>query len=567
MVILGLHPIGHDTSAAIIDNGKVLFAIEEERLSKEKHSTKFPFKAIQKCLDETKMNISDIDIISLSGDYSLQAKNRYLEFWNKYYPSNIHRILDEIDVFKNNINLVTFIRENLNFSKEIFQCHHHSAHFASSFYTSKFEESSLYSIDGVGDYESSVSGYGKLNNIEIFEDMSVTYPISMGLLYTAITSYLGFIPHCDEGKVMGLAPYGNKKKYEKKFHKIINFIENGKIDFDLSYLSYPFKRGTGVSNKFIEIFGKPRKKNDVISQRLKDIAATLQFFTEETLIHGLKSLELKTNSNNLCLAGGVALNCVANGKIFERTNFKNINIQPASGDNGTSLGSALYRYYHNKKYNGKNDRIPNSVYLGTQFSNQEIKSALLQKDLKFTYYEDASPETAKLLNKGNIIAWFNGKMEFGPRALGNRSILTAPFPGDMKDILNHRVKKRESFRPFAPSVMEEHADDFFEIYHASPHMLLASRVRDKAVSKVPAITHVDQTARVQTVNEEENKVYYNLINEFYKISNIPLLLNTSFNKMGQPICHDIHDAITTFLENDIDYLVFNNKFIIKNNIK
>ena len=566
MYILGIHPIGHDTSACLIKDGNIIVGIEEERLTKKKHSTDFPFLSINHCLEYEGINIDDIEVITLSGDYNLQVEKRYLEFWRRFYPKNIERIKNETESFKFSINLINFVREKLNFKGKIFECHHHSAHFASAYHISDFEESSLFSIDGVGDYESIVYGYAEKNKFKIFDNLSVTYPHSIGLVYTAITAYLGFIPHCDEGKVMGLAPYGDYNKYYSEFKKIVKISDNT-ISIDLDYFDYPFIRGGNVSKKFVSVFGKKRDPKSKITKKEMDIAAALQKVTEDALIYCLNILYEKTKCSNLSLAGGVALNCVANGKILEKTPFKKLSIQPAAGDNGTSLGSSLFWYFNVlNKDNFKIESRPKlkNAYIGPEYNNSEIKEYLIEKKIKFSEPENIFSKTAEKLKKQKIIAWFNGRMEFGPRSLGNRSILSAPYPAEMKDILNLRVKKRESFRPFAPAILYEKRNDYFSIDHDSPHMLLASKVIDKMIKNVPAITHVDKTARIQTVRKEDNENFYNLIKEFEKQTDIPVLLNTSFNRMGQPICLDYKDALNTFFENDIDYLIINAKFFIKN---
>ena len=564
MYILGIHPGGHDTSATLLKDGKIIVAIEEERLSKKKHSSNFPELSIKECLKYAKIKMKDVNVITLSGDYNLHIKKRYLENWKKYYPKNRQRLISEFKDFEKISKIEDFIRSKYNYKGKIYQCRHHLAHFSSAYHISNFNKSALYSIDGVGDYESALSGYANKNNIKVFDEATVSYPHSMGLVYTAITAWLGFIPHCDEGKTMGLAPYGNYKRYNNIFKKIIRFEKFGKISVNFDYFNYPYFRRSNVSKKFCRIFGNNRKKNEKLTKKHKDVAATLQFYCEKTLIHGLNYLYEKTKCTNLSLAGGVALNCVANGKILKKTKFKKISIQPAAGDAGTSLGSALYWYNSIRKKSSKNKGLPiaTNIYSGPEFSNQSIVKELKKNNLKYKISPTIYEEVSDLLKKQKIVGWFNGKMEFGPRALGNRSILTSPYPANMKDVLNLRVKKRESFRPFAPAVLEKYAEEFFEYIHESPHMLFAMKVKKNMIKKIPAITHVDETARVQTVTEKTNKEFYNLINAFYCKTGVPILLNTSLNIMGQPICYDPKDAIQTFLKNDIDYLILNSKYII-----
>jgi carbamoyltransferase len=564
MLVLGIHPIGHDTSVSLIKDGKIIFAIEEERLSKEKHSKDFPHLALKYTLKKNNLNINDISTIALSGDYDEHIKKRYFLYWSKIYPKNKSRVLYELENIKKISSLHDILRIQYSFKNKIFNCRHHLAHFASSYFTSSFKESALFSIDGVGDYESALSGYANKNNFEVFDETAISYPHSIGLVYTAITAWLGFIPHYDEGKTMGLSSYGNKNKFYKIFDKIILIKNKGQFEINLDFFDYPFIPRSGVSRKFKEIFGEERKKNEKIKQIHMDVAASLQQKTEEVFFNSLKYLYNKTKCKNLSLAGGVALNCVANGKIFKNTNFKNIRVQPAAGDNGTSLGAALYWYY--AVYNKRKTHIgnnPRTSYFGTSFSDTDCLKFLKKNKIKFSSPKNIFFEVSKLLSSQKIIAWFNGKMEFGPRALGNRSLITSPFPKKMKDILNLRVKKRESFRPFAPVVMEEFQSDFFKSYDVSPNMLFAWDVIEKKKKLVPAITHIDGTARVQTVSLNDNPKLYNLIKAFKALTGVPIILNTSFNIMGQPICHDLEDAFKTFKINDIDYLVLNSKFIIK----
>lgn len=560
VLILGLNNLSHDTSAALVEDGKVLFAIEEERLNKEKHTRAFPLEAVEACLKFARATIKDVDVVCTPQLTDRLIKKRYLEHWLNFFPKANPRMCAELDAVATILNGENEIREKLNFQKEIYSCRHHVSHMASAYYLSKFPGSALFTIDGLGEIESFLVGEAKGNVIRIFDEYSAYWPHSIGGLYTSLTHYLGFTPHCDEGKVMGLAPYGNPETYKKVFEDMVYFKENGVFEFNLDYMQYPFRRHSHMSEKFMEHCGPPRESKAEITERHKDIAAALQYATEKTMLHIAEYLYSLTKNENLCMAGGVALNCVANGKVLNQTPFKHIYIQPAANDAGQAIGSALY-YYYQKNPEAQRHSLDHS-YLGTGFHDEEIERALRLKNISFTKNENLFSYVAKLLAQGKIIVWFNGRMEFGPRSLGNRSIITAPYPAEMKDILNARVKKRESFRPFAPSVRLEDCAEYFDNDHESPYMLLTYNVRKDKISEIPAITHVDGTARVQTVSVSQNPEYYRLISEFKNLTGVGVLLNTSFNVMGQPIIHTPKEALDCFISTDIDYLVFNAKYLI-----
>jgi len=563
MYILGVQCISNDSSAALIKDGKVIFAIEEERLSGVKHTTEFPLAAVWSCLSFAGITMNDIDAICLSHDVQKHIRLKLINHWLTYFPKANERMAGEFDTVKRLLNLEKEVREKLHFHGKIFFCRHHLAHMASAYYLSTFKESALFSIDGVGDIESSMIGYAKGNKITVFEDSSVNWPHSIGSLYTSITHYLGFLPHCDEGKVMGLASYGNPKKYKKLFEKIVTLKPQGKFEINLDYFNYPFIRRSHVSQKFINAAGPARVPKSEITQNHMDIAAGLQYITEETMLHVAKYVRKKTGSENLSLAGGVALNCVANGRILKEAGFKRIFIQPAAGDNGIAIGSALFYYY---QHNPRAKRfVMDHAFLGNEYSNDEIEKILKRNRLKFVKLtkKAAQEKAARLLTAGGILGWFNGRMEFGPRALGNRSIITAPFPAEIKDILNSRVKHRESFRPFAPIVRLEECGEYFDHTHESPFMLLTYNVNKDKQRVVPAITHVDGTARVQTITKEQNEDIYNLIGAFKKQSGVGVILNTSFNIMGQPIVYHPDQAIECFKTTGIDCLIFNGMYVIE----
>ncbi len=554
----------HDTSAAILKDGRVLFAAEEERFNGEKHTTKFPHNAIKACLDFAKITLDDVDVICVPNIPIMSVRLRFIRNWYRHFPKVTPRMLAESKWIDRFIYIEQDIRENLNFQKKIFFCHHHLAHMASAYYLSGFSSSALLSIDGVGDIESLTTGVAENNKLKLFKKDSVEWPHSMGVLYTCITDYLGFKRHCDEGKVMGLAPYGNIETFRKIFEKVVLLGPRGRFALDYKYFDYPYIQGSTMSDVFKELCGPSRQKDEPITQRHMDIAAAAQYMTEKVMVNSARYLQEKTGQTNLSMAGGVALNCVANGKILTETPFKNIFIQPAANDSGASLGAALY-YHYLKNKNAERYRL-NNAYLGNGYDNTEVFKALIYAKNKVNFVTGPKDKMnhyiARFLASGKIVAWFNGRFEYGPRALGNRSIITAPFPAEMKDILNSRVKHRESFRPFAPVVLEEDCGEYFDNIHISPYMLLTYGVRPEKKHQVPAITHVDGTARVQTVNEEQNPDLYNLIKEFKTQTGIGIILNTSFNVMGQPIINTPEEAIECFLGTDIDYLVLNGEFLV-----
>lgn len=568
MYILGIQCISHDSSAALIKDGKVIFAIEEERLSGEKHTSAFPLLSIKSCLSFAGITISDVEAICLPNDVYEHVRMKFIHHWLTYFPRANARMVDEFDAVKRLLNMEQEVRDQLNFKGKIFFCRHHLSHMASAYYLSGFKESALFSIDGMGDIQSSLIGYAKDNKIKIFEENNVNWPHSIGAVYTSVTHYLGFIPHCDEGKVMGLASYGNVNKYKKFFEKIVTLKPEGKFEINIDYFEYPFRRRSHVSKKFIDIYGPVRVPKSQITKNHMDIAAGLQYITETTMLHVAKYLQKKTKSQNLSLAGGVALNCVANGRILRETKFKRIFVQPASNDGGAPVGAALFHYY--QTHPRARRFTMGNAYLGNEYSNSHIEKALSKSKLPFQKLQKPAmhSQASKILAFGGIIGWFNGRMEFGPRALGNRSILTAPFPAEMKDILNSKVKHREWFRPFAPVVRLEECGQYFDNTHESPFMLLTYNVNKDKQNVVPAITHVDGTARVQTVTKEQNEDLYNLIGEFKKLTGIGVILNTSFNIMGQPIVYSLEQAIECFLTTDMDYLIFNSTYIVdKKNFK
>jgi carbamoyltransferase len=555
--ILGIKYGGHDTSASLLIDGKIIAACAQERYSKDKHSRQFPIDAINDCLKIGKTKISKIDEIAFVGDINLYFREMYLNHALKS-KTRMKFLIKDISKIEKILNIENFLRQKLNFKKNINFYPHHLCHIASSYYASGFNKSICLSLDGVGEYQTDMVAIGFNNTIKIVEKSNV-YPNSLGLLYSAITYFLGWKHHCDEGIIMGLAPYGNykaqvpgtNKSYLELFQEILIKENSQNFKINLEYVDYYNQRDKWVTKKFINVFGKKRKYNDKILQSHKDIASALQKVLENFVLGKLKFLKKKYKIENLCLAGGVALNCSMNGKIESKKIFKNIFIQPASGDDGCSIGACYLAYkQHSKKKIKKN----HSSYLGSRDNQNEIIKAIRNSKVKFIKSKNIYKDVAKHLKNGEIISWYQGEAEFGPRALGNRSILCKPFPAEMKDYLNKRVKFREEFRPFAPAVLDKFQKKYFSLGQESLHMLIACKALKKYKKLIPAVVHVDNTCRVQTVKKEINLKFYKLINEFYKITNIPVVLNTSFNVKGQPIVNTPEDAIRTFLSTNIDVL-------------
>ena len=571
MNILGLNYGGHDTSASITVKGNVVAACEEERYDYVKHSRNFPINAINDCLKIAKLKIKDIDLISFSNDPYLQIREKYIKLAIED-NNRVDFLINEFDRIKKLSETEDFIREKLNYKKKIEFNEHHLCHLASTFYPSGFKKSLIISYDGIGEIHSALFAIGNKNKIKVIHQDN-KYPDSLGLFYSAVTFYLGWNIFCDEGIIMGLAPYGNSKSKLKNSNKryIDHFREIIKIDkkdplkylINKEWIDYHKIKDKWVSKKFLNVFGKKRNTGSKISLHHKNIAAALQDRLEEVVLYQLKILKKRNNLDYLCISGGVGLNCSLNGKIEKSKLFKEIFIQPASGDAGVSYGACLYshaKHFKNFKFKKHHD-----FNLGSRSNKKEILSALKNKKMNFTdYKEKIYAKTAELISEGKIIGWYQGATEFGPRALGNRSILCKPFPEKMRDHINKNVKFREYFRPFAPSVLEEDLHDYFTINQSSPHMLIACSVKKDKKASIPATVHVDNTCRAQSVSKNLNPKFWNLINEFKKITGIPVLLNTSFNIKGQPIVNNPKDAIDCFKKYKIDYLVTDSILVKKN---
>ena len=590
--ILGISAFYHDSAACLLKDGKIIAAAQEERFSRKKHDPRYPHQAIEFVLKFSNMKLSEIDQIVFFEKPFLKFE-RLLETYVAFAPRGFVSFAKAMPLwikeklFQKNLlfNKLKEHDENFKSDENIFFSDHHLSHAASAFFPSPFEEAVVLTADGVGEWATTTVAVGKKNDLEIKKE--IHFPHSLGLLYSAFTYYTGFKVNSGEYKLMGLAPYGNPI-YEDKVKKLVDIKDDGTFRLDQKYFNYA--TGLTMTNeKFHNLFGqKPRDpRNEKITQFHMDIASSIQKVTEEIMIKLAKAIRQEYNINNLCLAGGVALNCVANGKILQEKIFDNIWIQPAAGDAGGSLGAALALWHIEQK----KERVVNldddmkGSYLGTEFNQEEIEKELKSVGANFEklQYEDLISKTAEFLSNEKAIGWFQGRMEFGPRALGARSILGDPRSDKMQKNLNLKVKYRESFRPFAPSILREDLSDWFNINVDSPYMLLVADVNsNKKIemneeqkklfgidklnikrSEIPAVTHVDYSARIQTVTKETNKPYYDLISKFKEKTGCPVIVNTSFNVRGEPIVNSPTDAFNCFMGTEFDYLVIGNCILEK----
>jgi carbamoyltransferase len=554
MNILGVSCFYHDSAVCLVRDGKIVSAASEERFNRRKSSPLFPINAVNYCLQQADLTIKDIDIV---GFY----EKPFLKFYRvllshiRAYPFSFNNFYRTIPNWLEERLLIPLIlKKELCYEGEVLFIKHHLSHAASSFLVSPFEEAAILTADGVGEWACTSFGIGKGSDIRIIKESH--FPNSLGLFYSAITTYLGFAALTGEGKVMGLAAYGDPC-YLDKLREMVVVRPDGSFMVDQSYFGFN-KGGRMYSRKLVKALGKERGSQDKVEQRHYDIAASLQKLTEDTLIGMVNNIHNETGMDDLCLAGGLFLNCVANGKILENTPVKQIFVQPAAGDSGGALGVAAY-IYHSLLGNRRSEMLKN-VYLGPEFSESAVKRALINNNMVFRQYseEELLKYIARQIARDKIIGWFQGRMEFGPRALGNRSILANPCNPRMKDLLNSRVKQRESFRPYAPAVLEERAAEYFDIKQLSPFMLLAGRVKKEKADIIPAVTHIDNTARIQTVNKNTNRRFWGLIKEFENITGVPVLINTSFNLRGEPIVCGPEDAISCFQRSRMDILAIGN---------
>ncbi len=595
MYILGISAYYHDSAAALIKDGQILAAAQEERFTRKKHDAQFPVNAILYCLEEAGISLLDIEVITFY-DKPLVKFERLLETYLSYAPLGFRSFLMAMPIWlKEKLLLKTTLKRELaslagckqQQIPKLFFAEHHQSHAASAFYPSPYEKAAVMCLDGVGEWATTSVWLGEGNRLEA--KWEIDFPHSLGLLYSAFTYYTGFKVNSGEYKLMGLAPYGEPKYVDLIYDKLLDLKNDGTFKLDMQYFNYA--AGLTMTNKnFDKLFGgPPRQPESPISQKEMDLARSIQEVTEEVVLRLAKTVHTELEVDYLCLAGGVALNCVANGRILREGPFKDIWIQPAAGDAGGALGAALvtwYDYYQNSRQVNGHDTMSGS-YLGPRLSNELIKSHLDSVNAKYTELSDEHlmSDLAEILENENVVGWFQGRMEFGPRALGGRSIIGDPRSQKMQSIMNLKIKYRESFRPFAPAVLAHRAVDYFELdnKHVSPYMLIVAPVKESRRipmsenqqhlfgieklnvprSDLPSITHVDYSARIQTVHQETNPRFYHLLTAFEARTGCGVLVNTSFNVRGEPIVCTAEDAYRCFMRTEMDYLVLENILLDK----
>ena len=559
MNILGVSCFYHNSAACLLRNGEIAAAAEEERFNRIKNYSGLPINAINYCLQTSGINIYDVDYVGFYEKPFLKFSRAIIAHLQSY-PFSLNNFLNTMPHWlEDRLIMPLVFKRELGFEKQTLFIKHHLSHAASAFLVSGFEDAVVLTADGVGEWTTVSYGTAKGNKINILKE--TRFPHSLGLLYTAVTTYLGFEALEGEGKVMGLAAYG-KPRHMDKFQEIVRLNPDGSFRLNQRFFSFFNEGGRMYNKKFISLFGAERAPEDKIEERHCDIAASLQKVVEDTIIAMVNLIHDNIKIDRLCLAGGLFLNCVLNHKILEQTPFKKIFIQPAAGDNGGALGVAAYIYH--TIFNHSRNYVMNNAFLGPEFSLSQIKRVLINQNINFKELEslELCKYIARKIADNKVIGWFQGRMEFGPRALGNRSILANPCNPGMKDILNLRVKKREAFRPYAPAVLEEKAEEYFTLKDVSPFMLLAAMVREDKRKAVPAVTHVDGTSRGQTVSRSCNPRFWLLIKEFENITGIPLVINTSFNLKGEPVVCSPEDALSCFRNTELDVLVLEN-FVVE----
>ncbi len=584
--ILGISAFYHDSAACLVRDGEIIAAAQEERFSRKKHDHRFPKNAVQFCLEYAGITIDAVDIVAFYDKPFLKFE-RLLESYLAYAPNGIKSFIKAMPLWiKEKLWMKEFIKKELGFEGEVLFPEHHQSHAASAFFASPFQNAAFLTIDGVGEWTTTSYGVGNGNNISILSE--IKFPHSLGLLYSAFTYYTGFKVNSGEYKVMGLAPYGEPRYVNAILENLIDLKEDGSFKLNMDYFN--FVAGLTMTNeKFHKLFGgQPRKPETELTQREMDLARSVQDVTELAMLRMARHIRKETGEKYLTLAGGVALNCVANGKILRENIFDDIWIQPAAGDAGGALGAALftwYQYFGNERNADNKNDFQKGSYLGPEFSNDEISEFINKQKIPAHKVSDDElfGKGAELLNSEKVIGWFQGRMEFGPRALGNRSILGDARSSKMQSVMNLKIKFRESFRPFAPAVLEDKVSEYFEIDRPSPYMLLVADVKgsrripmsedEKSYfgikklnlkrSDIPAVTHVDYSARLQTISPKTNPKFYNLVSRFAKDYGSAVVVNTSFNVRGEPIVCTPRDAYLCFMRTDMDALVLGNYLLYK----
>jgi len=586
MYILGISCFYHDSAACLLYNGNIIAAVQEERFTRNKHDFGFPTNAIYYCLKKAEIHINDLDCIVFY-DKPFIKFERILETYLMYAPRGTLSFLKALPLWiRKKLWIPDIISKKLGYKGQILFSEHHESHAASAYFPSPFTQAAFLTIDGVGEWSTTSYGVGEDNHIELMAELH--FPHSLGLLYSAATYFTGFKVNSGEYKLMGLAPYGKPKYVQKIYDQLLDLKEDGSFAMNMKYFDYCAGLRM-TNNRFAQLFdGPPRKPESEITQREMDIACSIQKVTEEVILRMARHVKHCTGKKNLCLAGGVALNCVANGKLLRSDLFENIWIQPAAGDAGGALGSSLiiYHHYYSQPLPNKNGKdLQKGSYLGPSYSNNEIKNFF---DMHQCTYHYKNRETlldivSDLISEKKVIGWFQGRMEFGPRALGNRSILGDARSPQMQEKINRKIKFRESFRPFAPAVLKEKIGQYFEIDRESPYMLLVTDIKKEKQRKItneekklegmdqlkivrsdiPAVTHVDFSSRLQSVSIKDNPLFYSLLYHFYEKTGCPVIINTSFNVRGEPIVESPEDAYKCFMRTDMDILVMGNYILYK----
>lgn len=557
--ILGISCYYHDAAACLVNGEEVVAAAEEERFSRDKHDSTFPDQAIEYCLAEAGITIDEVDYVGFY-EKPIEKFDRILETFLTVAPFGYRAFIQGMPLWiRKRLWMRGDILDKLDYSGDILFGGHHESHAASSFYASPFEEAAILTVDGVGEWNTTTWGVGEGNSIDIRN--TIDFPHSLGLLYSAFTYYLGFKVNNGEYKVMGLSSYGEPEYEDLIREELIDIKDDGSFRLNMAYFEY-LGRAQMIGDDFEELFGYARREPDTdIEDHHFDIAASVQSVTEDVLLRLANDIHQKTGKENLCMAGGVALNSVANGLLLRETPFEDIFIQPAAGDDGGAYGVAASLYYQGL---GNERTIPETrrsrmknTYLGPSYGEHEMRDAISDADVKIMEFETTEAlltETASLLANKNVIGLYQGRMEWGPRALGNRSILADPRDGTMQDIVNEKIKFREGFRPFAPTVLADYASEYFDTPRESPYMLFVHDVHEEKQDEIPAVTHTNGTSRIQTVQRDDNPVYYDLIDAFRHETGTPVVLNTSLNRRGEPIVNTPENAVNCFTGTNMDYL-------------
>jgi carbamoyltransferase len=575
MKILGISAFYHDSAACLLVDGDIVAAAQEERFSRKKHDPRFPENAIAYCLREGRISVDKLDYVVFYDKPFLKFE-RLLMTYLGVAPRGLKSFIQQMPSWlKEKLFMRNTIRKKMGYDGEVLFCLHHQSHAAAAFFPSPYQEAAVLTVDGVGEWATTAMGVGKDNNVNILHE--INFPHSLGLLYSAFTYFTGFKVNSGEYKLMGLAPYGEPKYVDLIYKELIDLRDDGSYRMNMKYFDYC--GGLKMTNEhFDSLFGGPaRKPESKLTQREMDLAKSIQVVTEEVMLRMARTLHKETGMENLCIAGGVGLNCVANGRLLREGPFKNIWIQPSAGDAGNALGAAMFAW-HQLLGNARSadPRRQKATYLGPSYSDDEIEAYLRTQNVVYEKLseDDLCNRVSDLLIGGKVVGWFQGRMEFGPRALGARSILGDARSREMQSVLNLKIKFRESFRPFAPSVLREHVSEYFDLDCDSPYMLMVADVRKDRLrhldnseeratgfdklkvvrSEIPAVTHVDNSARIQTVAKEDNPRYYKLIDTFYRKSGCPVIINTSYNVRGEPIVCRPEEAYTCFMRTNMDYL-------------